>query len=80
MTKATHLGLLIRQGNEHEMVSRIIAALDRTRGNLRRTAHQLGVSRRHLYRYLDYARLWGEVDKTRSKPRQDPLSKALREL
>ncbi len=80
MTTATHLGLLIQQGNDRELADRIVAALNRTRGNLRRAAHQLGVSRRHLYRYLDYASLWGEVEKARTKPRQDPLSKALREL
>ncbi len=78
--RPTHLGGLLAQDREPEFIELLTKALERTRGNLKRAAFQLGISRRHLYRYLNYANLWSEVDRTRAKPRQDPLSKALREL
>lgn len=44
----------------------LVAVLERTRGNLARSAFQLGVGRRHLYKLLDREQLWDEVERIRA--------------
>ena len=79
----THLARVYRNeglGALREYLGRVAR---RNRGNIRRMAHDLGVSRRHLYRYLSLAGLYEEVVAARRLPPQavpDPVARALREL
>ena len=46
-------------------VAEVIEALDRCGGNVSRASHDLCISRRHLYRIIWAASLWGAVDAAR---------------
>jgi DNA-binding NtrC family response regulator len=78
--RRNHIGDQLAQDKFPDVHAELLRTLKRTHGNLRRSAFQLDVSRRHLYRLINYANLWGEVEKARQAPRQDLLSRTLREL
>lgn len=48
----------------------ILVALERRGGNVRTAAHDLCLSRRHLYRLISRAMLWGRVDELRLARRE----------
>lgn len=54
-------------------LSELREVLVRRRGNLRATAFELGIGRKTLYRILDRASLWLEVERARERPRSAEL-------
>lgn len=72
MNRQTGIGILRRVSGDDVADAEIAAALVRSGGNILRAAHDLVISRRHLYRLVYQASLWGLVDAVRSKARELP--------
>ncbi len=83
MNRRTCLRNTLRDHGFEAYREMLLRAIQRKRGHITRTAFELGVSRRHLYRALMFANLWPEVEAARRLPPSrpaDPIARALMEL
>lgn len=66
--KQTGIGLMFRRSQD-DAVGELREVIDRCGGRITRMAEDLLISRRHLYRLLDRANLWEEVEAARKRAR-----------
>lgn len=67
--RQTGIGRLFRS-NRDAAVKEIAEVLARYKGNLERSAFELGITRRQLYRILYREKLWHVVDQERDQVRE----------
>jgi len=68
-TKRPHVFRVVSEDIEQGRAL-LLQALERRGGNVRAAAHDLCVSRRHLYRVLSRVKLWEQVDALRAERRR----------
>lgn len=73
MRRDTAIGQLFRTDPD-AAVAELRKVIVRCRGNLLHTAHEAGLSRRHLYRYIYAGELWPVVNEERRKRARKPAS------
>lgn len=69
--RQTGIGLLFRR-DEEQAIAELLEVLERNEGNMTRAAHDLCITRRHLYRLLNRANLWSDVERIRREAKQEP--------
>ena len=63
-----HAFFIPKKASDREYaIQEVTDSLNRTGGNVTRSAHELCMCRRHLYRIIDEADLWGVVDAARER-------------
>ena len=65
--RRTPIGLMFRQDPEQARAM-LLKVAQQHRGNVWNMYQALGVTRRHLYRWLDRAKLWPDIGRLRSPP------------
>ena len=65
-----------KEADREYAIQEVTDSLNRTGGNVTRAAHELCICRRHLYRIIEEADLWGVVDaaRARAEKERDKLS------
>lgn len=76
MNRVTALNRTLKEQGYEAYRQLLLRAVRRKRGDIQRTAFDLGVSRRHLYRALVFAGLWEEVVAARASRPVDLLRAA----
>jgi len=81
MNRQTGIGWMFRL-DEDEAVGEMSEVLQRNAGCIVRAAHDLAISRRHLYRLVYRANLWDVVDAARAQGGvvPDEIQKARQEV
>lgn len=81
MNTRTILKTTLRHHGKQACVEMLRRTLVRQRGDMDLMAWELGITARHLYRWLSFCRLWAEVVAARQlPPRSVLLARALQEL
>jgi DNA-binding NtrC family response regulator len=65
----TAIGFAGRVSRERQRAE-LLEVLDRTAANMVRTAHELGIGRRHLYKLVHRASLFTEIEEIRDRRRR----------
>lgn len=81
MNRCTGIGAMFRR-DRAEGRAELEEVIRRCRGNIVRTAHELGLGRRHVYRLIYREALWDVVDAARAaaeRPAEPDLIRRARE-
>lgn len=71
MNRSTGIGWSWRR-DPAQAIAELRLALEARGGQLSAAAEDLGITRRHLYRLVQRANLWAEVDQMRARAKQVP--------